>query len=156
VRVTVAAIGRDRVGPARELFEAYRKRSLWPLRLVEIAATSRQPLERRLADEALRLVQAVPEGALLVALDEHGRQLDSVAFAHRLGDWRDQGRSEIAFLIGGPDGLAASVLERADAVVALGPMTWPHRLVRVLLAEQLYRAQAILAGHPYHRAGPLD
>ena len=156
MRVTVAAIGRDRAGPARELFEEYRKRSLWPLRLVEIAARSRLPIERRRADEALRLVQAAPAGALLVALDEHGRELDSVAFARRLGDWRDQGRTEIAFLIGGPDGLAPSLLERADAVVALGPMTWPHRLVRVLLAEQLYRAQAILAGHPYHRAGPLD
>jgi 23S rRNA (pseudouridine1915-N3)-methyltransferase len=156
VRVTVAAIGRDRAGPARQLFEDYRKRSLWPVRLVEIVPKSRLPLDRRLADEALRLLQSAPEGALLVALDEHGRQLDSIAFAHRLGEWQDQGRSEIAFLIGGPDGLAASVLERADAVIALGPMTWPHRLVRVLLAEQLYRAQAILAGHPYHRAGPLD
>jgi len=156
VRVTVAAIGRDRAGPARALFEEYCKRSMWPVRLVEIAPKRRLPLERRLADEALRLVQAAPEGALLVALDEHGRQLDSLAFARRLGDWRDQGRSEIAFLIGGPDGLAPSLVERADAVVALGPMTWPHRLVRVLLAEQLYRAQAILAGHPYHRAGPLD
>ena len=97
----------------------------------------------------------MPQGALAVALDEHGRQLDSLAFARRLGEWQDQGRSEIAFLIGGPDGLAPSLLEQADAVIALGSMTWPHRLVRVLLAEQLYRASAILAGHPYHRSGPL-
>ncbi|HEX5796434.1 MAG TPA: 23S rRNA (pseudouridine(1915)-N(3))-methyltransferase RlmH, partial [Geminicoccaceae bacterium] len=74
-----------------------------------------------------------------------------LAFARRLGDWRGEGRSDIAFLIGGPDGLAPQVLERAHLVLALGSMTWPHRLVRVLLAEQLYRAQAILAGHPYHR-----
>jgi 23S rRNA (pseudouridine1915-N3)-methyltransferase len=151
VRVTVAVIGRDRGGPARQLFDAYRKRSLWPLRLIELPPRSRLPLERRLAEEALRLLRSVPEGAVVVALDEHGRQLDSLAFARRLGYWRDQGRSEIAFLIGGPDGLAATVLESADLVVALGPMTWPHRLVRILLAEQLYRAQTILTGHPYHR-----
>ena len=151
MRVTVAAIGRDRAGPARQLFDDYRQRSVWPLRLIELPPQSRLPLERRLAEEGLRLLQSVPEGAVVVALDEHGRQLDSLAFARRLGDWRDQGRSEIAFLIGGPDGLAATVRESADLVVALGPMTWPHRLVRVLLAEQLYRAQTILTGHPYHR-----
>jgi 23S rRNA (pseudouridine1915-N3)-methyltransferase len=151
VRVTVAAIGRDRGGPARELFEDHRNRSLWPLRLIELPPQSRLPLERRLAEEGLRLLQSVPDGAVVIALDEHGRQLDSPAFARRLGDWRDEGRAEVAFLIGGPDGLAATVLESADLVMALGPMTWPHRLVRVLLVEQLYRAQAILAGHPYHR-----
>jgi 23S rRNA (pseudouridine1915-N3)-methyltransferase len=155
VRVTVAAVGRDRAGPARQLFEDYRRRSPWPIQLVELAPKSGLPVDRRLADEALRLLGSVPQGALAVALDEHGRQLDSLAFARRLGEWRDQGRSEIAFLIGGPDGLAPSLLEQADAVLALGSMTWPHRLVRVLLAEQLYRASAILAGHPYHRSGPL-
>ena len=155
MRVTIAAVGRDRSGPARQLFEDYRKRSTWPIHLVEIAPKTGLPVDRRLADEALRLLQSVPRGALAVALDEHGRQLDSMAFARCLGEWQDQGRSEIAFLIGGPDGLAPSVLEKAEVVLALGPMTWPHRLVRVLLAEQLYRAGAILAGHPYHRTGPL-
>jgi 23S rRNA (pseudouridine1915-N3)-methyltransferase len=155
VRVTIAAVGRDRSGPARQLFEDYRRRCTWPIHLVELAPKSGLPVDRRLADEALRLLQSVPRGALTVALDEHGRQLDSMAFARRLGEWQDQGRSEIAFLIGGPDGLAPSVLETAEVVLALGPMTWPHRLVRVLLAEQLYRASAILAGHPYHRTGPL-
>ena len=155
MRVTIAAVGRERSGPARELFEDYRRRCAWPIDLVEVAPKSGLPPDRRLADEALRLLQAVPRGALIVALDERGRQLDSIAFARRLGEWRDEGRSEIAFLIGGPDGLAPSVLEKGELVLALGPMTWPHRLVRVLLAEQLYRAGAILAGHPYHRTGPL-
>jgi 23S rRNA (pseudouridine1915-N3)-methyltransferase len=90
-----------------------------------------------------------------VALDENGVQWSTVELASRFESWLQDGR-DVAFLIGGPDGLAPDVLERARAVVALGPMTWPHRLVRVLLAEQLYRAQAILAGHPYHRASPLD
>jgi 23S rRNA (pseudouridine1915-N3)-methyltransferase len=155
VRVTIAAVGRDRSGPARQLFEDYRKRTTWPIDLVELVPRSGLPIDRRLADEALRLLQSVPRGALAVALDEHGRQLDSMAFARRLGEWQDRGQSEIAFLIGGADGLAPSVLEKAEMVLALGSMTWPHRLVRVLLAEQLYRASAILAGHPYHRAGPL-
>jgi 23S rRNA (pseudouridine1915-N3)-methyltransferase len=151
VRLTVAAIGRERAGPERALFDDYRKRSPWPLRLVELAPQTRLPLERRLAEEALRLFRSVPAGAVVIALDERGGQLDSLTFARRLAGWRDQGRSEIAFLIGGPDGLGAPVLERTDLVLALGPMTWPHRLVRVMLAEQLYRAQTILAGHPYHR-----
>jgi 23S rRNA (pseudouridine1915-N3)-methyltransferase len=156
VRVTILAVGRERGGPARELFEDYRRRSLWPIELVEIVAPARLPPARRRAEEAARLLGALPEGALAVALDEHGRQLDSSAFARRLGRWRDDGAGQLAFLIGGPDGLAPDVLERAREVVALGPMTWPHRLVRVLLAEQLYRAQSILAGHPYLRASLLD
>jgi len=156
VRVTILTVGRDRTGPARQLFEDYRKRSTWPIELVEIAPQSRLPLERRRAAEGERLLAALPQAALAVALDEHGRQLDSRGFARRLGRWRDQGTGELAFLIGGADGLDPPLLERAAAVLALGTMTWPHRLVRVLLAEQLYRAQAILAGHPYHRGGPLD
>ena len=156
MRVTILAVGRERTGPARELFEDYRRRSPWPIDLVEVVAPGRLPAPRRRAEEALRLLGALPRDALSIALDERGRQLDSAAFARRLGRWRDQGESELAFLIGGPDGLDPSVLARARAVYALGPMTWPHRLVRVLLAEQLYRAQAILAGHPYHRGSPLD
>jgi 23S rRNA (pseudouridine1915-N3)-methyltransferase len=156
LRVTVAAVGRDRASSTRDLFEDYCRRSSWPIRLVEIAPRSRLPTERRQAHEAERLLAAVPDQAVAVALDEHGRQLDSLAFARQLGRWRDQGASELAFLIGGPDGLATSVLERAAAVIALGAMTWPHRLVRVMLAEQLYRAGTILSGHPYHRAGLED
>jgi len=156
VRVTILAVGRDRTGPARELFEDYRRRSLWPIELVEITAAGRLPAARRRAEEGLRLLAALPRDAVPIALDEHGRQLDSESFARRLGDWRERGEHDLAFLIGGPDGLEPSVLARARAVYALGRMTWPHRLVRVLLAEQLYRAQAILAGHPYHRGNPPD
>lgn len=150
MRVTIAAIGRDRTGPARELFEEYCRRCPWPIRLIEIAPRSGAPARRR-DEEAERLVQASPSGAVLIALDEGGRELDSDAFARRIAAWQNDGRTELGFLIGGPDGLAASVLERVDEVLAFGRMTWPHRLVRVLLAEQLYRASTILAGHPYHR-----
>jgi 23S rRNA (pseudouridine1915-N3)-methyltransferase len=151
MRVTIAAVGRDRSGAARELFDDYSRRCSWPIRLVEIAPRSALPLERRLAGEGARLADAIPRDAALVVLDEGGRLLSSRSFAARIGAWQQEGRSELAFLIGGPDGLAGELIERAELVLALGRMTWPHLLVRVLLAEQLYRASTILAGHPYHR-----
>jgi 23S rRNA (pseudouridine1915-N3)-methyltransferase len=104
-----------------------------------------------LAEEAERLAGAISRDAVVIALDENGRNLTSRALANRIGAWQTQGRSEFAFLVGGPDGLDPALIQRADLVLALGRMTWPHRLVRVLLAEQLYRAGTILAGHPYHR-----
>ena len=151
MQVIIAAIGRDRAGPTRDLFDDYCRRSPWPIRLVEIAPRSSGPPERRLREEADRLLGAVPPGAILVALDETGRQLDSAGLARRIARWQED-HGTVAFVIGGPDGLARSVLERAEATLAFGPMTWPHRLVRVMLAEQIYRAGTILSGHPYHRA----
>ena len=120
--------------------------------LVEIAPRSSGPAERRLREEGERLLGAAPAGAILVALDETGRQLDSAGLARRIARWQEQGHRSLVFAIGGPDGLARSVLDRAEATMAFGRMTWPHRLVRVMLAEQLYRAGTILSGHPYHRA----
>jgi 23S rRNA (pseudouridine1915-N3)-methyltransferase len=151
MRVTIAAVGRDRSGPARALFDDYCRRCPWPIRLVEIAPRSALPLERRLATEGEGLWAAVPRGTIVIALDERGRLLGSAAFASKIAGWQRQGQNELAFLVGGADGLAPDVIGRAALVLALGRMTWPHRLVRVLLAEQLYRASTILAGHPYHR-----
>jgi 23S rRNA (pseudouridine1915-N3)-methyltransferase len=151
MRVTIAAVGRDRSGPTRDLFEDYCRRCPWPIRLVEIPPRTNGPPERRRAEEAERLSGAVPRDAVLVALDETGRALTSRAFAARIVAWQRQGQSELAFLIGGPDGLDPALTGRAELILALGRMTWPHRLVRVMLAEQLYRAATILAGHPYHR-----
>ena len=146
------AVGRARDAPVTALFEEYARRSAgWPIRLVEVQARDGLPPDRRKEAEADLLLAALPAGAALVALDERGQDLASADFARRLGAWRDQGRRTIAFLIGGPDGLAARVLDRADLRLAFGRQTWPHRLVRVMLAEQLYRAGTILAGHPYHR-----
>ncbi|MGH6944425.1 MAG: 23S rRNA (pseudouridine(1915)-N(3))-methyltransferase RlmH [Geminicoccaceae bacterium] len=152
MQVTIAVIGRDRSGPVRDLFQDYCRRCAWPVRLVALAPRTAPVKGRRLADEGARLLGAVPEGALVIALDERGAELDSQGLARRIGTWRDEGRSDLAFLIGGPDGLAPAVLERAGLILAFGRMTWPHRLVRVMLAEQLYRASTILSGHPYHRA----
>ena len=151
MRVTIAAVGRDRSGLTRDLFDEYCRRCRWPVRLLEIVPRTSAPLERRLAEEAARLAGAISGDAVVVALDESGRALTSRGFAAKVGAWQRQGRSDLVFLIGGPDGLDPSLMERADLVLALGRMTWPHRLVRVLLAEQLYRAATILAGHPYHR-----
>ena len=100
--------------------------------------------------EATLLLNAVPKGAAIVALDRRGTALSSEAFAQRLATWRDAG-ADLAFLIGGAEGLAESVLERAQLVLSFGAMTWPHLLARAMLLEQIYRAQQILAGHPYHR-----
>jgi 23S rRNA (pseudouridine1915-N3)-methyltransferase len=151
MRVTIAAVGRDRSGPARDLFDEYCRRCPWPIHLHEVSPRTTDPVERRRAEEAERLSSALSRDAVLIALDENGRNLTSRALAARIGTWQRQGRSALAFLIGGPDGLDPALIERADLVLALGRMTWPHRLVRVLLAEQLYRAGTILAGHPYHR-----
>jgi 23S rRNA (pseudouridine1915-N3)-methyltransferase len=142
-----------RGGPLAELQALYAGRLVPPPRIVEVG--SRRPLRGavRKAREAELILAAAPPGAPLVALDEHGVSWSSRVFTERLAAWRDRGASDLAFAIGGADGLGPAVLDRATAIVALGPMTWPHFLVRGLLLEQLYRAQQILAGHPYHR-GP--
>jgi len=151
VRLSIVAVGRLGHGPERALVEDYLKRLAWPASVREIAdRRARDPAERR-RRETKRLLQAVPAGARIVALDRRGRTLSSEAFARRLGDWREGGVGELAFLIGGPEGLEPELLERAELVLSLGPMTWPHALARAMLAEQLYRAHSILSGHPYHR-----
>jgi 23S rRNA (pseudouridine1915-N3)-methyltransferase len=151
MRVMIVAVGRVRAGPERTLVETYAKRLAWPFEIVEVR--EKKPLKGAalVAREAALLLEAVPPGAFIVALDEAGASLTSEDFARRLGGWRDQGRGCVAFLIGGADGHGPAVGERVDLVLGLGSMTWPHQLVRVLLVEQLYRASSILAGHPYHR-----
>lgn len=151
MRLTLATVGRWKRGPLRELFEDYRKRLSWPLILKEVNA--KKPLEgaQLIQHEAELLQGALPDQATLVALDAGGKALSSEAFADTLGGWEDDGVGEVAFLIGGAEGLDSSLRQRAVLKLSLGPMTWPHMLVRVLLAEQLYRAQAIRQGHPYHK-----
>lgn len=133
------------------MFARYAARLRPRLAIVEIPEARGSPVEIR-RREATFLLAALPAGALAIALDLGGSAPASEAFAARLTAWLDQGRP-VAFVIGGAEGLDASVLARADHVLSLGPLTWPHQLARVMLAEQLYRARAIAAGHPYHRAG---
>lgn len=106
----------------------------------------------RRAREGEALLAALPDGGRVVALDERGRSEASEAFATRLGRWRDDGVRTVGFIIGGADGLDDAVRKKADLVLSFGAFTWPHMLVRAMLAEQIYRAQSILAGHPYHRS----
>lgn len=122
-----------------------------PVTLVELEEKRRLPAAELKQREAQLILAAVPPGTRLVALDERGASWTSRQFADRLAGWRDGGAAAMAFAIGGADGLGQAIIDRADAVLSLGPMTWPHLLARSLLLEQLYRAQQILAGHPYHR-----
>ncbi|MGQ9366885.1 23S rRNA (pseudouridine(1915)-N(3))-methyltransferase RlmH [Azospirillum sp. ST 5-10] len=152
MRLWLAAVGRAKGGPARDLYDEYAGRLMWPLTLREVEVKKRLPPDELKRQEAELLLAAIPAGAVAVALDERGAALDSAAFARRLEGWRDGAAGDVAFLIGGADGHGEAVRRRADLLLSFGPMTWPHMLVRGMLAEQLYRAQQILAGHPYHRA----
>jgi 23S rRNA (pseudouridine1915-N3)-methyltransferase len=154
LRVTICAVGRLRGGPEADLVTDYltrfgrvgRGHGLGPAIVTEVDARGAGPPE-----EGRLLAGSVPQGAVTAALDERGRATSSPGFAGQLRRWLDEGRRDAAFLIGGADGLDAAVRDRADLVLSLGPMVWPHMLVRVMLAEQLYRAASILAGTPYHR-----
>ena len=150
MRLVVAAVGRGREDPAQKLFESYRRRLPWPVELREVRASGGGDAGRE--REAAALLKGVPVGAHVVVLDGTGKELTSEAFAARLARIRDDGVAVVVFLIGGADGHGAPALSRADFVLSLGPMTWPHLLVRAMLAEQLWRAASILSGHPYHRS----
>jgi len=147
----IVAIGKQRRGPLGELQALYAGRLNPPPAIIELEEKRKLPPVQLQAREAELILAAVPAGARLVALDEKGAGWSSREFAERLATWRDQGIATLALAIGGADGLGSAVIERADSVVSLGAMTWPHLLVRGMLLEQLYRAQQILAGHPYHR-----
>jgi 23S rRNA (pseudouridine1915-N3)-methyltransferase len=152
VRLWLAAIGRAKAGPERELYDQYAKRLNPPLTLWEGEEKRPLPVADRKQSEARMLLAAIPPKATVVALDERGTVLTSEAFAEKMGRWRDGGTGDLAFLIGGADGHGDPVRERADFMLSLGSMTWPHLLVRTLMAEQFRRVQSILAGHPYHRS----
>jgi 23S rRNA (pseudouridine1915-N3)-methyltransferase len=151
VRIVIAAVGRLRDAPSRALFEDYVKRLTWPVVLREVELRRSLPGPQAKVEEGRLLLEAIGDRATLVALDEHGAEWGSADFAGRVRAWRDEGIGELAFAIGGADGHSEALLKRAAATVAFGRMTWPHRLARVMLVEQIYRAQQIIAGHPYHR-----
>jgi 23S rRNA (pseudouridine1915-N3)-methyltransferase len=160
MRILIAAVGRLKQGPERELAERYRKRAadlgrrlgLQAFDIVEIRESRADNLERRALEESIAIANVIPERAAAVILDERGAPMNSASVAVHLQDWRAQDKPAVAFIIGGADGLAPSLRERADLSLAFGAFTWPHQLVRIMLLEQLYRAVTILGGHPYHRA----
>ncbi len=152
MRIVIAAVGRLRAGAMHDLYGGgYVRRLKWAVTLREIEVRG------KLAPAAMRtregeLLQAeIPDRARLIALDGGGKPLSSEDLAASIGAWRDGGAETLAFVIGGAEGLDPALLKRAQMTLSLGKMTWPHMLVRVMLAEQLYRAQSILQGHPYHR-----
>jgi len=160
MRLRIAAVGRLKVGPERELLERYIERvnavgrgvNLAPLEIVEISESNARRAPDRIADEWIGLGKPTIAGARKIVLDVHGKSLSSEDFAKKLAAFRDSGCAAAMFLIGGADGLPEAARKGADLVMAFGAATFPHQLIRILVAEQIYRAITILSGHPYHRA----
>lgn len=155
MRLRLCVVGRLRAGPEATLIDDYLGRVARTGRPLGLGPAVVTEVEDRkgggMAAEGALLDRAIPQGARLCVLDERGVQMPSPAFAALLAQWRDTGTQDAAFVIGGADGVAPDLRARADLVLSFGAMVWPHMLVRVMLAEQLYRAAAILAGTPYHR-----
>ena len=159
MRIVVAAVGRLKKGPETELSERYRKRTaqtgralgLRDVEIIEIRESRADDPAKRMIEESIALANVIPQGAAVVLLDARGDNVDSASLAGKLAKWRGDDRPAVVFLIGGADGLAASLHEKAELRLSFGAATWPHQLVRVMLLEQLYRATTILTGHPYHR-----
>ena len=163
MKLAIIAVGRLKDGAERDLVERYVERAraigralgLASVQLLEIPESrARREADRRAEEAAAMLDRAA--SSVLVAFDERGKSVSSDAFSTRIEAWRNEGRGALSFVIGGPDGLGHEVRSAADLVLSFGRLTLPHQLVRVLVAEQVYRAMTILAGHPYHRAGSTE
>ncbi|MFV2051428.1 23S rRNA (pseudouridine(1915)-N(3))-methyltransferase RlmH [Aliiroseovarius sp. YM-037] len=156
MRVHICAVGRLRAGPERDLIDDYLTRfdrtgralGLGPASVIEVEDKKGGGQDA----EAALLDRAIPNSAVVCVLEERGKVMPSPEFAAQLGRWRDDGRGDLAFVIGGADGIAKPLRARADFKLSFGAMVWPHMLARVMLSEQLYRAASILAGAPYHRS----
>jgi 23S rRNA (pseudouridine1915-N3)-methyltransferase len=159
MRVLVLAIGRLKQGAEAELCERYRKRvaqagrnvGLREIEIIEIKESRAADAEKRKLEESIAIANVLPDGALIVLLEETGDSVTSGGFADMIRAERDGGRAALVFVIGGPDGLAQSLRGKGARRLAFGAATWPHQLVRIMLLEQIYRAVTILSGHPYHR-----
>lgn len=155
MRAHICAVGRMRPGPERDLLDDYLKRFDRTGRALGLGPASMTEVEDKkgggMQAEAPLLERAIPKGAYVVAMDERGKLLTSPQFADLMARQRDSGRSDMAFVIGGADGIAPELRAKADFKLSFGAMVWPHMLARVMLSEQLYRASSILAGAPYHR-----
>jgi 23S rRNA (pseudouridine1915-N3)-methyltransferase len=160
MRIVIAAVGRLKQGPERELAERFRKRAaatgrsvgLHDIDIIEIKESRADNAERRMLEESIAIANVIPDGAVSVILDERGENLSSASFAGHLQGWRAEDRPAVVFILGAADGIAAGLREKAKMAIAFGAATWPHQFVRIMLLEQIYRAVTILSGHPYHRA----
>lgn len=159
MRLSVIAVGRLKPGPEKTLAEDYRQRAaglgrkagITALTVTEFAESQASSAATRMAEEAKVIAAAIPTRAHVIALDERGKNVSTSTLAAHLQRQIDSGAPDIAFVIGGPDGLDPTIRQRADLVLSFGALTWPHRLVRVMLFEQIYRVVTIMANHPYHR-----
>ncbi|MBT5186234.1 MAG: 23S rRNA (pseudouridine(1915)-N(3))-methyltransferase RlmH [Kordiimonadaceae bacterium] len=151
MNLLIIAVGRMKKSPENDLMNTYLKRCPWNVKVIEVE--EKRPLKgaERMAREGELLLNAIPEGATVVALDERGKEMRSTSFAQKIRTWQDQGITNLVFLIGGADGYDDKVKTRANQLISFGAMTWPHLMVRAMLSEQLYRASTILQGHPYHK-----
>ena len=151
MKITIVTVGRMKKGSEKNLWDVYAKRLKWSVAVKEVEeknALGPQAIKRKEAD---LLLAKVPKGALLVIMDQNGLNISSRDFAKRIGLWQDRGMRDLAIVIGGSDGLDQTVIDKADLKIAMGKMTWPHMLARIMLLEQIYRAQCILENHPYHK-----
>ena len=161
MRITLACVGRARSAAEQELCETYltrardlgRKLGFSSVELIVVDISRAPDAPARMAQEAEKLRTRIPSGSRRIVLDERAPALNSASFAARLAALRDSGARDLAFVIGGSDGLAPDLREEAEEGLSLGPQTWPHLLVRAMLTEQIYRGFTILSGHPYHRGG---
>jgi 23S rRNA (pseudouridine1915-N3)-methyltransferase len=160
MRILIAAVGRMKSGPERELIERYLKRAkqtgrnvgFTDFEVIEIRESRADNPARRMLEESIAIANVVPERAAVVLMDARGESLASADLAGHLQGWRTEDKPAVMFVIGGADGLAPGLKDNANLSMAFGAATWPHQLARVMLLEQLYRAMTILSGHPYHRA----
>lgn len=150
MKIDIIAIGQLRKGPLYDTLSEYQKRIVWPVNF--IIHESKQRDERvKQREEHEKLSASLSNSAFVIAMDERGKSLASLKFADKVRDLQNQGQSHIQFVIGGADGLSDEIRSRANLLLSFGAQTWPHMLARVMLLEQVYRCQQILAGHPYHR-----
>jgi 23S rRNA (pseudouridine1915-N3)-methyltransferase len=160
LRLAIAAIGKLKSGPEKTLADDYasriaamgKKAGVTSLKISDWAESQKPDAAQRVTEEEALIWSAVPQGAYVIALDERGKALPSEVFAANLRKLMDRGQNDIVFILGGPDGHSATTRGKANELLAFGPMTWPHRLARLMLLEQIYRSVTIMLNHPYHRA----
>ena len=159
MRIIIAAVGKLKSGPETELADRYAKRAtqtgralgLKAIEVIEIRESRADEAAKRMLEEAIAIANVIPPGAAVVLLDIKGENRDSDQLAAQLSAWRANDSPAVVFIIGGADGFAPSLRDKAKLRLSFGAATWPHQLVRVMLLEQIYRATTILTGHPYHR-----
>ena len=150
MQYVIVAAARWKAGPEKDLYEKFDKRIQPSLLLKEVDQKRKGSKVERLRREGALLLSAVPDGARIIVMDKNGKNLSSMGLTNQLQHWRNDGVQKTAFLIGGADGHDTNVLKSANLILSLGPQTWPHMMVRFMIAEQIYRAQSILTGQPSH------